>query len=140
MRNFAKCALLILTVALCVVGAQAQSTVILKGNVPFSFNAGNFTHPAGTYTVKDISQDSAEGVEGWSGPDGHAFIVRALPLNNAGSPGETMLVFHRYGDEYYLAEVWSDGNSYEVKASPKLQQISKKRNFETVAVLMTGVR
>ena len=142
MKNIAKCALLVLTVALCVVGAQAQSTIMLKGNVPFNFVAGNYSHSAGEYTVKDISPDTRQAIEGWFGPNGQSFLLRTSPLDSASSINETetKLVFHRYGDQYYLAEVWTGGNSYEVKSSPRLQKVSKKQGFETVAVLMTGIR
>ena len=132
MKNIAKSALLFLTVALCVAGAQAQSTVMLKGDVPFSFVVGNRIYPAGQYTVKELGTE----VEGWFGPDAHAFIIRTLPMGDESAPQATKLVFHRYGDDYYLAEVWSDGQSHSVKSSPALQKISRKGKFETVAVLM----
>ena len=140
MKNIAKCALLALTVALCVVGAQAQSTVMLKANVPFSFTAAGNSHPAGEYTVKNISQDASRDIEGWFGPDGHCFIVRTQPKDAGGKPGEYLLVFRGNGEGYQLSEVWSDGNIYETQPSPADQKLARNQKHQTVAVLMTSAR
>ena len=136
MKNVAKTFLLVLTVALLVVGAQSQSTALMKGIIPFDFVVGSQTLASGEYTVKTITPDPE--IEGWYGPDGHAFILRTIPL---GAPGEgSKLVFHRYGDRYFLAEVWSRGESHQVVANSSERQIASNHRFETVAVLMTSRR
>jgi len=137
MKNIAKSFVLVLTVALCVVAAQAQSPVMLRGTVPFNFMVGNHSAPSGDYTVKELDQE----IEGWFGPDGHSFIIRTMASDKQGDLGATKLVFHRYGNDYYLTEVWSAGSSHEVRLTSSQQSIAKKqKKFETVAVLMTGSR
>jgi len=136
MKTIAKSLLLVLTVALCVAGAQAQSQTMLKGDVPFNFIVGNQNLPAGEYTVKSLENE----IEAWYGPDGHAFILRTIPMGELASADTTKLVFLHSGDQYYLSEVWSEGVSHEVRASRTQQQIARKVKFETVAVLMTSRR
>ena len=136
MKNIAKSLLLVLAVSLLVVAAQAQSPVMLKGTVPFNFVVGNNILPSGDYTVKELDQE----IEGWFGPDGHSFILRTLASEKQGELGATKLVFHRYGSDYYLAEVWSQGSSHEVRPPSGERKIAKQQKLETIAVLMTGAR
>ena len=57
----------------------------------------------------------------------YSAIVNTLP-NYAKSPSETSrLVFHRYGDEYFLTQVWTAGQN--VARSP----LSSKRAMEVAS-------
>src|ERR1700680_3134490 len=80
-------------------GAYAQSYV--KADVPFAFNVGAAQLPAGTYEIKVASQNEIIIEDGES---------RAVALSNARREGprktESKLVFHRIGNQYFLAEVW----------------------------------
>jgi len=131
MKNVSKVSLLVLAVALSVVAAQTHSTTNMGGVIPFDFVAGSQTFTAGQYTVKTITPDPE--IEAWNGPDGRTFILRTIPL---GTPGEgTKLVFHRYGDQYFLAEIWNRGESHQIASSGE-QRIAAKDKFVPVAVLM----
>lgn len=126
--------LMVLVVVLCVVAAQAQSRVMLKGDVPFNFSVGDRSLPSGQYTVSAINSE----IEGWYDANGRAlFMVSTLPLGKEASADTYKLVFHRYGDAYLLTEVWSGGNSHLVRGGRTVQQIAKNQKFEAVAVLMT---
>ena len=80
-------------------GAYAQSYA--KADVPFAFNVGAAQLPAGTYEIKVASQNEIIIEDGES---------RAVALSNARREGprktESKLVFHRIGNQYFLAEVW----------------------------------
>jgi hypothetical protein len=85
----------------------AQSAQDLKVTVPFGFVAGSRTLPAGQYTVSQPANSvilrSAEGAPG---------VV--MIANRVASPGRReigKLVFHRYGDRYFLSEVWGTDRS-----------------------------
>jgi len=88
--------------------AQSRSAV-LKVNVPFRFFVMDKLFPAGECTVQR------------TGEHGDALVFRAANLHLvqmqlvnsrevAGKIDASKLVFHRYGDEYYLTEVWSAGD------------------------------
>ena len=95
-------ALSILTVS----ASFAQNPV--RADVPFAFQINKTALPAGTYTVSEISD--------------HAILIRArenpscsLVTNynseeklEAQSP---RLIFHKYGNSYFLAEVWGSNGS-----------------------------
>jgi len=134
MKTFANRVLLVLVVALCVVAAQAQSSVMLKGTIPVNFVVGDRSLPAGEYTIRAFAHE----IEGWYDQNGRAlFLMRTLPMGKEADASTYKLVFHRYGDTYFLREVWSGGISHEVNGGPKEQRLAKSQKREVVAVLMT---
>lgn len=136
MKNVTKSFLLVLALAVLIVAAQAQSPAMMKGTIPFDFIVANQTVAAGEYTVKMITLNPE--IEAWHGTDGHAFVLRTIPLSALGEG--TKLVFHRYGDQYFLAEVWSRGESHQVIANARETSLAATQRFEPVAVLMTSRR
>jgi hypothetical protein len=80
--------------------AQGKKLVILKA--PFSFIVEQHRMPAGTY---QILVD-----HGWlkiSAPDGSkAAMVLTLPVSGKTPEGTGQVVFNRYGDHYFLTQVW----------------------------------
>jgi hypothetical protein len=110
----------------------------LRGTVPFNFTVGDRSLPSGEYTIKAVDQN----IEAWYDPNGRGlFMVRTIPMGKEAEMSVTKLVFHRYGDTYLLAEVWSEGVSHQVKFGAHQQRIAKlNSHYETIAVLMTSHR
>jgi hypothetical protein len=85
---------------------EAQS-MALKANIPFEFHVGDKKLPAGTYIIE--RQGDALRIAG--APGQHATV-----LSNAVSKRQAdvrdMLIFSRYGDNYFLSEArWSGYNT-----------------------------
>jgi len=100
---------LIVTLALAtaVVSANGQSTANkVVANVPFEFSVGYKALPAGSYSVQSVVS-AGDGLLIQS-TDGK---MSALRLSEATQPikekSQARLVFHRYGERYFLAEVWN---------------------------------
>jgi len=96
-----------LALTLAVVSANGQSTANrVVANVPFEFSVGYKTLPAGDYSVRSILS-SGNGLLIQS-TDGN---ISALRLSEATrsikEKPKARLVFHRYGQRYFLAEVWN---------------------------------
>ncbi len=88
--------------------ARAQEQMVV--NVPFEFVAGNKTLPAGEYAVKTTGPTHTLVLIDRRDSDASAFLAtNAVVANNIQS--ESRLVFNRYGDRYFLAQVWSSGSS-----------------------------
>jgi hypothetical protein len=85
-------------------GAYAQSYV--KADVPFAFNVGMAQLPAGTYQIRVVGQNEIMIQNGGSKAAALSSARRDPPRNT-----KSKLVFHRIGNQYFLAEVWkgSDG-------------------------------
>ncbi len=82
-------------------GAYAQSSA--KADIPFAFNVGTTQLPAGTYDVKALIQSPYEiMIQNYQTSAAAVSIARREPPRNT----EAKLVFHRVGNQYFLAEVW----------------------------------
>ena len=96
-----------LALTLAVVSANGQSTANkVVANVPFEFSVGYKALPAGAYSVQSIVS-AGDGLLIQSA-DGK---ISALRLSEATrrikEKPQARLVFHRYGERYFLAEVWN---------------------------------
>jgi len=97
----------LLLVAAC---ANAQSLKV-TANVPFNFVVDKATLPAGAYSIESISSAASSTL---LIQNSDARIQMAVLPNSAQSlnPSEsTRLVFHRYADHYFLAQIWVSGNT-----------------------------
>ena len=121
--------LLALTVLLLATAAQAQTTNV-KASIPFDFVVGDHAYSAGEYTVKSLSQSSAA-----IRIDNADESEKGMTLSNACQKAQpatrTTLVFQRLGDNYFLYQVWTEGNSAwprvpdEQDAGPACQELQQ---------------
>jgi hypothetical protein len=99
--------ILAVVIAFTAVSAQAQGLANKQTFVvPFSFNVGRTVLPAGEYTF--TAETLALRIQS---KDGRSNTV-TLPQRTLGatqSESEIKLIFKRYGDTYYLAQVWLPG-------------------------------
>lgn len=93
--------------------AQAQSLQYrVKANIPFDFTVGDKTLAAGKYSI-GRTQRSDDLVLSVADVRGR---TKALRLTNAAvtthPKAKATLVFHRYGNQYFLFQVWpANGNT-----------------------------
>jgi hypothetical protein len=101
-------------------------------DVPFAFVAAGHPMPAGHYIVSHLNDmlrihdRQSQGV--------------FIPTHSAqrGNPDEaSKLVFHRYGDTYFLSEVWVGGNAlgralFTTKAERRLEERGAEREIAEV--------
>jgi hypothetical protein len=86
------------------VKAQAVSTPVVA-NIPFAFQIGSSYLPAGTYRVQMKGGDMLW-IEGESGS-----AVMLVLWESANQPSfDSAIVFHHYGNQYFLREVRTEGN------------------------------
>src|ERR1043165_4548658 len=100
-----------LTLVAAAGSAQAQSRINYKANIPFEFTVGTETLPAGLYTVTQIkTADGAVILQVRAkGQDG---LFRLTDRTQRARPrSRTVLVFNRYGEQYFLAEMWRAGET-----------------------------
>jgi len=80
-------------------------------NVPFAFDAGGKTLPAGQYEIRALTADGGGARLIQSKDRESSVILLTMPLEAKSGELEPRLVFHRYGDHYFLAQVWMGGLS-----------------------------
>lgn len=87
--------------------AQAQELRV-KANIPFDFVVGSTVYSAGTYTIGPaLHSTNAMLLEG---PDARN-IVMPNPCSSTLPSKDTVLVFDRMGDTYFLNRIWVEGRT-----------------------------
>ena len=95
-----------LYVTLAATATYAQSSVRVMAHIPFDFQVGGKSLPAGDYSVRQITH-GPEGllVRSKDGSKGVIVLSNGTQAKANQSDG-ARLDFHRYGDQYFLATVW----------------------------------
>jgi len=88
----------------------AQAQELLAVNIPFDFVAGDTQLPAGEYTVRVSAPTHTIILISRKDSAASAFLV-TNPAVSAEPQSESKLVFNRYGERYFLSQVWTEGNS-----------------------------
>lgn len=117
--------------------ARAQSiNQELIANIPFEFNAGNKTLPAGEYSVRISNPASDLKILRIRSTNGDVVVLQMHSvLGRAQNSGK--FVFHRYGNRYFLAQAWMPADEIGMEA-PRVRiaggAVSSVRKIETVAL------
>jgi hypothetical protein len=131
------------TIAICLIAtatyAQGDS-LTLRFKVPFPFTAQNASFPAGEYEITKPARMILElrNLKGQA-----ASFEHALPANSKEADGRGKVVFHRYGNEYFLSLV-SGGSwlsTFRFKMSEKERRVadaSPRLQLKVVSVLVDG--
>lgn len=120
-------ALLSLLVTLVMSGYASSGRITV--DIPFAFTAGKVTLPAGKYVVEQPSV--INNVRLIRSADGKAKTYLATMSNDTARMAQSnaKLVFNRYGDTYFLSQIWEAGSSvaHEVPKSAAERELLKKR-------------
>jgi hypothetical protein len=122
-KSFA--AFLLLALVWAVPLAYAQTPSRLRANIPFNFVVGSQPLPAGDYSVKQVSQVAIvfQSEDSRSSAIVLTTAVQAKKIQEVGK-----LVFNRYGDQYFLSQIWtpSESTGREVTKSRVEREIANK--------------
>jgi len=119
--------------------AQTSGNPQLVANIPFTFNIGEKTLPAGEYTLRCTNPDSPAKVLEVRSKDGHGGALVRTNSVIGKIEENAKLVFYRYGDEYFFAQAWLPADSIGMQAPKsrreKARELTReKRAMETVAM------
>lgn len=91
--------------ALLVTTAASAQTIKVKATVPFNFIVNRATMPAGEYMVESVDDQGKVLLIGDLNSKAKRLVV-ANSCDNVASATDTKLIFHRYGNRYFLSQVW----------------------------------
>jgi hypothetical protein len=98
------------TLCAAVVSANAQLSIPIKAKIPFDFSVGNNKLPAGEYTFSRLLGSSDRTTMLVSSVDASIHVFHSTFGAQVPTPkNESTLVFHKYGDQYFLEQIWSAG-------------------------------
>jgi hypothetical protein len=124
-RNFIGLPLVALSLLLTTASAYSQSRA--KAYVPFAFNAGQAQLPAGNYELKVESDSNFVTIQNLE--TGKTALALAWMRKDSDLHTRGKLVFHSYGNQRFLAELWGGANTQRVIFSAPKQ----KRHMQEVA-------
>jgi len=109
---------LLVLVGSMAVAAQAQTSgrTQLIANIPFRFNVGNTTLPAGEYSVRQVNPDFDHAVLQLRSKDGNASALIQVDSLIGKAQESAKLTFHRYSNKYFFAQAWIDGDNTGMQA------------------------
>jgi hypothetical protein len=125
---------LVLAIALATaaVTANAQSAKKVVADIPFAFVVGDQTLSAGEYTMKSTTAPAngllIQNAEGQS-----EALRNTFPIEPRQNRRNARLVFHRYGQRYFLAEVWTGAGNVGRHLMKSRQERAIERELATIA-------
>lgn len=138
-QAFGTLTMLTLVLAVSTISVSAQSERSKITNIPFDFIVGEKMLPAGEYTVAPNRSDS---LNVWlvQSRDGHVNALFTTGSVRATETQEkTRFVFHQYGDQYFLSQIWTiGGNSGRELLMPRLEREVAKNSTRQTIVLAKG--
>ena len=127
-------------IAVCSTPMFAQNSVNLAANVPFAFNVGTKSLPAGDYEF--YGQAGSPNLTLRTADGAAVAIILTTNARRFNPPKQSKLVFRVYGQKSYLAGLWSAGIA-SGRETPKTaaEKESERASIPMqVAVLQLGVR
>lgn len=114
-------------VTLCVISALSIAGFAglersLKVNIPFDFMVGGKKLAAGEYTIERESIHGALVIRNWETKKGVAAITHE---SQKGVNGKARLVFHRYGNQYFLTRVLGETMGNDLPTSSAEREAAK---------------
>ncbi len=124
---------LVIAIALATaVAANAQSAKKVVADVPFAFVVGDETFSAGEYTLKATNApDNGLMIQSANGKS--EALRLTFPIEPKQNRRSARLVFHRYGQKYFLAEIWTGAGKVGRHLLKSRQERAIERELSTIA-------
>ena len=121
--------LLMMALSTNVITANGQPEK-LKANVPFDFIVGDKTLAAGQYDIQAVTAGGdALAIRRADREDAALRLTRTITAKEH----KPALVFHRYGNMYFLSEVWEGGDRIGRRVDESRQERAIRRERSRIA-------
>lgn len=125
------------TMAVCVfavvlaVSTRAQEPgASVRASIPFDFIVRGKTLPAGTYEIRRITDEPIGLIIRNVNHNRDEVMFRTDPVYTRREPNHSLIVFHRYGDTYFLSEVVTAGEQTARELPPSHAEKTMRREME----------
>lgn len=116
----------VLALVAAVSTARAQSPVNISVDVPFDFYVGDRLMSAGRYTVKRVARDTNRVLVVAGQDEGDRVTAMTAPVTRR-EVRQSQLVFHRYGEQYFLRGTWTVGDTEGCAFAESKQERAARR-------------
>jgi hypothetical protein len=105
--------------------AQSHAQQASRASIPFAFQAGNKTMPAGEYRIVRALPDT-EAVQQIRRTDSSAAtLVHTYAADLNQNDAAPKLIFHCYTNECFLSEIWAGGQELKLTQSGREKELSQ---------------
>lgn len=116
----------------------------LVADIPFNFTVCREQLPAGKYKVRPISNANPRALLVASDNNRSVEIVCTRDVTAQEPAATGKLIFNRYGDQYFLSEMWlqgeTTGSQFPVSEKEQALQREVRKKHEKVTVKVTEVK
>ncbi|PYY19876.1 MAG: hypothetical protein DMG60_02495 [Acidobacteria bacterium] len=130
--------LALLLVAAC---ANAQG-VNVKANVPFDFTIGKSSLPAGAYSIQSLATATGSVLAIRGENAAKNMLASANSAETLNPSPNSRLVFHRYGDQYFLSQIWLQGEKVgrQFRISRREAEMAKSVQTSEDVIVLAALR
>jgi len=130
--------LALLLVAAC---ANAQG-VNVKANVPFDFTIGKSSLPAGAYGIQSLATATGSVLAIRGENAAKNMLASANSAETLNPSPNSRLVFHRYGDQYFLSQIWLQGEKVgrQFRISRREAEMAKSVQTSEDVIVLAALR
>jgi hypothetical protein len=126
---------------LCAAAASANAQLInpMRAKIPFDFSVGDKKLPAGEYTFSRLSGSSDSKTMLVSNVDASTHVFQStFGTQVPTTKNESTLVFHKYGDQYFLEQIWSGGEKEGAQVPESRSERTIRQLAQTQQSNMSG--
>ena len=129
-----------LTLLGAVTSVNAQLSNPIKAKIPFDFNVGEKRLPAGEYTFRRVSDFFDNRTMSVNSVDSSVHFFQSTFEAQVLTPkDQPVLVFHKYGDQYFLEQIWLSGNLEGTQLpESRIERTTRRQLAQTQQKNMTG--
>lgn len=106
-----------------IVSATAWAQIAISATLPFAFQVEETKFSQGAYLLSQDNPDKKITIRNQKGKQSGEFASSPLPPQSLSEPDQTWLVFHRYDEQYFLAEIWSHHIGRQMTVSSAEKQL-----------------
>jgi hypothetical protein len=117
--------ILSLVVMSLMISATASAQSLAKANVPFAFHVGSAQLPAGTYAINAVGLSAIEIRNAQTRAGALSIVGRDYQSDSVAK-----LVFHRLGNQYFLAEICRGAGTSGMTIAPSKQEKSLEKELK----------
>lgn len=132
-------AALAMTLALLTSAAAYAQTVHVQATIPFDFNIGNSAFPAGKYDIQSASNgEHVLYIRNLNSGTGSFLVPQSCESPHVAS--QSKLTFRRYGQQYFMAELWVAGytQGHEFRPGKREAEVARKFSKQETTLLASG--
>jgi hypothetical protein len=121
--------------------AYAQTSV--KADIPFAFTVNDKSLLAGSYTMSQYGLAIVSLlIQELNNPEAQAYVLaNAVETNPGKALVHPRLVFRRYGEQYFLGQVWmSEGNTIGRAIPKSAKELQVAKNSSKPELIYVAVR